>query len=679
MEDIRKERLMITIISIACLGNITESIIAGWEFWMPPVLAVGMILIWWLHLTQTPEERFRIGIYFVCASLQAFYHGIHPISLFDAAVVILILMATFTITDRLFYLNLILLEYAAIMSIQFFLIYRDPKVFVDTIMIVRLVLHIGITLLMYFFCRLTVSFRLSANEKLDRWREAVNANSHDMEDFLSNISHELRTPVNVINGMTTLLQENSDREELNTIREAGIRLSHQIEDIQDYTELKRGELLLEEENYMCISLINDVVSTYNAVNRKKELELIVDLDPGTPTMFTGDVKKLHKIFRHLLNNALKFTKTGGIYIRVFADRQEYGANLIIEVTDTGIGMTRAGMAQVSKGMYQANKQRNRSTGGIGIGLPIVYGFVHKMGGFVRINSIKGTGTTVHISVPQQVADPSPCLAVSDDLEGDVLFYLKPDKHPDPQVREFYKELAVNLATGLGVPLYSAGDQKELLRLAEELRVSYLFLGQEEYEGEREVLDRLSGSGIRVVVSADRSFTASPGIIVMPRPMYGLPIVRILNNGAEIPGYEEERKKALRFTGVSALIVDDEPANLIVASGLLKGYKMYADTAESGKEAIEKFEKNDYDVIFMDHMMPEMDGVEAMKRIRQAALESKRTPLIVALTANALSGAREMFIREGFDGFIAKPIDIAEFERVMKKILPESAISYEGRA
>nr|MCR4850035.1 response regulator [Lachnospiraceae bacterium] len=156
-----------------------------------------------------------------------------------------------------------------------------------------------------------------------------------------------------------------------------------------------------------------------------------------------------------------------------------------------------------------------------------------------------------------------------------------------------------------------------------------------------------------------------------------PVVRILNGEEE--GNTGEETGKLRFTGVSALIVDDEPMNLVVASGLLKEYKMFADTAESGKEAIEKYRNGEYDIIFMDHMMPEMDGVEAMKRIRQVGDESGRTPIVIALTANALSGAKEMFMREGFDGFIAKPIDIAEFERVVKRVLPEEMIKIEGRS
>ncbi len=118
-------------------------------------------------------------------------------------------------------------------------------------------------------------------------------------------------------------------------------------------------------------------------------------------------------------------------------------------------------------------------------------------------------------------------------------------------------------------------------------------------------------------------------------------------------------------------------NLVVATGLFKEYKMIIDTADSGIEAIDKFDRNDYDVIFMDHMMPQMDGVEAMKRIRSAADRSGKTVAIVALTANAVSGAKEMFLREGFDGFISKPIIISDFERVMQRIVIEGKAGNRG--
>jgi CheY-like chemotaxis protein len=133
---------------------------------------------------------------------------------------------------------------------------------------------------------------------------------------------------------------------------------------------------------------------------------------------------------------------------------------------------------------------------------------------------------------------------------------------------------------------------------------------------------------------------------------------------------------MRCDGVKALVVDDEPMNLNVAKGIFKRYGMEVSTANSGEEAIEMCRTEDYELIFMDHMMPGMDGVEAMKRIRYDAGKNRRDFSIIALTANALSTAREMFIAEGFDGFVSKPIELIELERVLKKVLPKSLITYE---
>ncbi len=679
VNDSTKERLVLFIINMASFGCMAESFFGGWEFWVPPLLLLGIVVLWWLHLAQKTDPRVRADLYFTYAGLMTFYHGVHRDSFFDVAIICMLLVVTFAVLDRTLLLHLVVLEYAALTLIQIFILHRGSDVLHDPVSAMRLILHAGTFFCMYFLCRMAVASRIASNARVETWKQAVMENDHDMEDFLSNISHELRTPVNVVNGMTTLLQKESDREELSAIRGAGIRLSHHIEDIQDYTELKRGELILEEENYMCVSLINDVVTLFKGSDQVDKLELIVDLDPETPTMLRGDIKKLHKLFRHLLGNAMKFTKRGGIYIKVFAEPQEYGVNLTIEVSDTGIGMTRADMARVSGGMYQANKKRNRSTGGIGIGLPIVYGLVHKMGGFVNIKSVKGKGTTVRLSIPQEVVDHTPCLSVQESTSGEVVFYISPEKYKVPELREYSKAMAVNLARGLKRQLYSASDRRELERLRENLHIGFVFTGQEEYEADQALLDQLAGQGIRIIVYANGALRVAPanGVLVMPKPLYGFPVVRILNGETEFVGYAESGQEKPHFDGIRALIVDDEPMNLVVATGLFKDYRMIPDTAESGQEAIDKYSSGEYDVIFMDHMMPEMDGVEAMKRIRQAALSSGRSPVIIALTANALSGAREMFLREGFDGFIAKPIDTAEFERVMKRVLPEEPEVHNG--
>ncbi len=680
MNDIRKERLVISIVTLASISCIIQNFFGAWEFWVPGVVVIGGLAMWWIHLTQRMDQNARITMYFVFSAFLLFYHGIHDTSLFDISVSAVLFISVFAIADRIVLLNLVLIEYLILMAIQFYYLLQSDGDDLDAFSTMRVVYHIGTVIVMYIFSRLAISSRAREHDRIEKWKASVADNDRDMEDFLSNVSHELRTPVNVISGMTALMKKKSDADELTSIQDAGLRLAYQIEDIQDYTEIKRGELALENENYMCISLINDIVAHYNAAYRDSDLELVIDLSPETPTMLNGDIRKLHKIFRHLLDNAMKFTHKGGVLIRIFTESRDYGVNLMIEIKDTGVGMTRADMARVSKGMYQANKKRNRSTGGIGIGLPIVYGFVHKMDGFVMIHSQKNSGTTVRITIPQTVVDPLPCLTIKEEVKNGMVFYIRPDKYQVPEVRDFYRTMAVNLATGLKTKLYSAGDVRELEHLIKDYEITHVFTGMEEYDADRDYLDGLSKHGIRVVVSSESGFKVTPdsGVLVMPKPLYAFPVVRILNGEEGITGFANSEEKKVRFTGVSALIVDDEPMNLVVASGLLREYRMFADTAESGKEAIKKYEEGDYDVIFMDHMMPEMDGVETMKHIRDIASETDKNPIIIALTANALSGAREMFMQEGFDGFIAKPIDIGLFERVMKNLLPDEMIHYEGR-
>ncbi len=683
MERIKIDRRILLVETLGAVAFIAETIALKWEFWAIPLIALGILSLWYIHVTQRLTAEFRLVLYFIFAVVQVFFHGVHETSTFDIAVVSMLFMITFSLVDKIYILNVILVEYVLLVVIQVYIHYGMDLSEIDNLYISRFFLHIGAFICMYIFSRISVVNRNRDKNKLEKREQEIEAYDTDVEDFLSNVSHELRTPVNVVNGMTTLFLKTGKSREVEAIQTAGTRLQYQIEDIQDYTEIKRGELALEEEKYMSTSLINDVVANFNMNDRHNELDLVVDLVPDVPSMMKGDIRKIHKLFRHLLDNAIKFTREGGVYIRVFVVPREYGVNLAIEVTDTGIGMTRDEIAHVSKGMYQANKKRNRSTGGIGIGLAIVYGFVHKMGGFVKIESRKGEGTTVRLSIPQTIINPMPCLMVAPDFGSDVVFFVKPEKYAVPQLREFYKAMAVDLATGLKIRLFSASDSRELRHLVKEHKVSHIFTGQEEYESEGVLLEEFAESGVIVTVAVSPGYKLPEGsrIDILPKPMYGFPIVKTLNKGSGFHGVEDEEKKGkVTFPGIKTLVVDDEPMNLVVATGIFKDYKMDTETAESGKDAINKYIISDfsYDLIFMDHMMPEMDGVETMQRLKNVASDHGRHPIIVALTANALSGAREMFLKEGFDGFIAKPINITDFERVMKRVLPESRIHYEGR-
>ena len=679
MNDIRKERLVIALILIAQAGFITETLLSGWELWMVFLIALGMFAMLWIHFSQKLKTDHRVAVYFTLAAVSVFFVGTHENAFVNPAVLVALLMIAFSLFDRVLYLNISLILYVLIILYRFITIHFSGGS-LDGHSVGEIIAHLATLISIYVLCRISITDRNLKQEEVDLYKGDIDKEHEDVGDFMSNVSHELRTPVNVINGMTAVISKDVDRKELKSIREACIRLTHQIDDIQDYTEVRRNEILLTENDYMCDSLVNDAVTYFRSIENKNGLELIVDLEPGTPAVLKGDIEKLHKILRLLLDNALKFTKKGGVCLKILSEPQEYGINLIIEVKDTGIGMNRGQIAMLSKGMYQANKKRTRSTGGIGLGFSIVFGFVRKMGGFVRIDSEKGQGTTVHLSIPQKVVDKNPCLSIDRDKVSDILYFIRNGKTEVPKMREYKRDMSATLAAGLGLKMYATGDIKEFSQLMDELNVSHVFTGKVEYEAEKEVFDNVAKEKCHVIVTTDddHSKLSENGVLFVPKPLYGSAIVRIVNGEYEdgVRGYINSGK--LSFDGIRALIVDDEPMNLVVATGIFKEYGLDLDTAESGSEAVKKYTDGDYDIVFMDHMMPEMDGVEAMKIIRKVASENNRNPVILALTANVLSGAREMFMKEGFDGFIAKPIDIGEFERVMKSVLPEEMIHYEGR-
>ena len=676
------EKFVAFVNTVGAIGLLVETIVMGWEFWVPVVILAGIAALWAVNLSDKIDPNVRRVFYFDFAVLLLFYHGVHKTSFFDITVCVLLVMVTYSVLNSVTMLNLLLLEFFGLLFIHFINLPGGNPLVYDRLNISRILLHIGVVLLVYYACVRSVGERLDDEEERRIQSDRVRATETGMEDFLSNISHELRTPVNVVNGMSDLLIKKGVAEEADSIKKAGLRLADQIEDIQDYTECKRNRVFVEEDDYMSTSLINDVVTTFRLADKAEGLELVVDLSPTVPERMRGDIRKLHKIFRHLLENAVKFTKNGGICLRMFTRKTDYGVNLCIEMTDTGIGMDRMAIRAVSEGMYQENKKRNRSSGGIGLGLFIVYGFAHRMGGFVKIESDRGIGTTVRVTIPQKVVDPEPCLKLEETFEGAVLFHVKPDKYKVPRLRDFYRNMASNLASGIHVPLYSAETVYEVERLKEKLNVTHVFMGQEEYEENRGYFEELAKEDIVVAVSAGPGIRTAEGskVMLMPKPLYAYPIIKILNEGREAKNFDccENMEKPV-FRGVKALIVDDEPMNLVVATSLFREYEMIIDTAGSGMEAIKKFRSSDFDLIFMDHMMPEMDGVEAMRRIRESASDLRKEIRIIALTANAVSGAREMFIKEGFDGFIAKPINTADFERVVLRVLAGRASGKGGES
>ena len=670
---LRAHNVVVVIITITCIGAILESISQGWELWVIPLIAGGIIACWVIHINGYGETRFRENFFMIFSMMVAFFHGVHITSFYDIIIISALLMITASVMGRKRFLPIILVQFFLIMSGQLIYGLATHVLELNPLNISRILLHIVVEISIYRALQEILRNMIRIEGDIESIKDTEEDVKKGMEDFLANISHELRTPVNVINGMSTLILKRRPRADVQAIRDAGIRLSRQIEDIQDYSEIERGDAVLEEEKYMITSILSDIASSYEVLKQNKNLEFTIDLEPSVPAVLKGDSKKIKKIITHLVDNGFKFTKKGGVLLRVSGIKRDYGINLTIEVMDTGIGMSETVRDRVATGSYQADKKRNRSTGGIGLGLSIVYGFTRLMKGFVSIESNTNEGTVVRVSIVQEIVDPAPCIAVDSDRFLGVAFHVTPERLSDFRVAGAYEMLAVNLAAGLRLNTYSAPSLKELKKLMKTGKITHVFMGIPEYEQEPEYFEELAANGVSVAVYVNPGYIPSKKsrMIILPKPVYGYTVAKVLNGETEVSSFiKGGEHKALNLEGLRALIVDDEPMNLVVATGLFKEYKMVVDTAGSGKEALAMYELGEYDIVFMDHMMPEMDGVEAMKKLRIIADQRARKLIIIALTANAVSGAREMFLREGFDGFISKPININDFERVMNRVLSD---------
>lgn len=682
MNDQEKQRaahllilLCYTIFSCVLIG---ETLLLGWETWVVLLLPVGVIICWTLHIRNRLPEAVRLNIYSVSMMVVFFFYGIHETSMFDLAPVIIILMILYSSTEEYGTIKICMFTYYLTMAYDFFLV-MDNYTEETSLFVTRLLLHF---MLVYMAGRLLktlaqrqVKERKAAEDMITQLEE-INQRT---EDFLANVSHELRTPINAVTGISLVMLKNEEdpekKKDIFTIQMAGQRLFGQIEDILDYTEIDNEKIIVSEETYMISSIVNDVINENQMQEREYMPELIFDLDAAMPAAFLGDGKKIKKILRHLVNNAVKFTKRGGVYVRIRALRKDYGANLCITVSDTGEGISGEELDKITERFYQTDGGRSRKAGGLGLGLPIVAGMVSCMEGFMQIKSETGKGTVVSASIPQKVADDKPMIALNNREHLCLACYLKMEKYETPEVRDYYNETIVHMIESLDVSMHRVFCMDELKSLVAVCRITHLFIGSEEYEENREWFEKLAGE-VRVIVVADRNFVPMPGTRtkLLKKPFYSLTIANMLNAESEQDEIRFAEKRMI-CPNVKILAVDDEPMNLMVAEGIFRQYEMQVKTVYSGMEALELCEKEEFDLIFLDHMMPGMDGVETLKRLRSFFAETGKSAMVIAFTANAVSGAREMFYREGFDGFVSKPIEMVELERVLRNVLPDSRIRF----
>ncbi len=662
-----------TLFSVILIG---ESILMGWEKWAMVLIVFGVTLGWVAHIRRWMTDYVRLWMYSLLMMATYFFYGIHLTSTFDIALVISVVIMLYTMTG---YRSLVLL-----CQVSFFVtfaygllnVYHSGTV-IDPLLVSRSMLHIGMVLMVGWVSRTIIDKwnKVTGNsaEEIKLLKEQTDRLNH----FLANVSHEIRTPINAVMGLSSVLEKENlppqISENVYAISQAGHRVAEQMGDILDYTEIDMNKLSVTHEVYMISSLINDVLTQLNFAD-EFGLGLIVDMEARIPAELVGDAEKIKKILWHLITNGYKFTKEGGVYVHIYPIKREYGINLILEVKDTGVGIAEDEMDHIYDGFYQSDSGHTRTVGGLGLGLSIVNGFVKAMSGVMTVESVEGEGTTVRVSLPQKVEDPEPCLSIRERENCSVAGFLGFMTTGHASVREYYMEMIAHLVTGLAVPFQRVQSIAELDKLVATSHISHLFVGTGEYLENREYIDALKDS-MNVAVVMDRGFTGeiSQGLTPLPKPFYGGQVANFLNHAFDEGVFHTAEKMVC--PGLNVLVVDDEPMNLLVARGIFEAYEMTVSTASGGEESIRMCEDNDYDVVFMDHMMPGMDGVEAMKKIKAHALKSGKEIIVIALTANAISSAKEMFLSEGFDGFVPKPIELSDLERVLKRELPKTAVEY----
>ncbi len=653
----------------------------GWPIW----LILGTDATWLcsllVHIARYRDYQFRA--YFTACLMQV---NIMLWSMYMAnlhiTIPMLLLMAVVLVLYGIPQIIYIAASAATFLNIYHILIRKTVDFSTEDMVIQTMLEVFAVYFVQYVMCYINKK-QIEDGEKQKQALETIKAVERSRDDFLANVSHEIRTPVNTICGMSEIVL----REELNpglradifSIQTAGRSLLSLVSDVLDFTELQSGKMALAEESYNITSTLNDIINMSMARISEKKLELVVDCHAGIPSGLLGDEQKIRRVIMNLVNNALKFTVEGCVTIAIYARETEYGINLVVSVRDTGIGIKEENQEKLFSSFNQVDTRRNRQEGGIGLGLAVSQAMVDIMGGFIKVSSEYGRGTEVQFVVPQKVVDSAPIVHLRHRERLNVAIYIDMDRFDRPDVRAEYGRVIYRIIGQLKVKCRICQNLAELKRRTGRERYTHIFISIEEYEEDREYFDTLSKE-LKLIAVIERTNDArivNPRILRLYKPFFILPVVMILNDEKLIQGMDTDFYSKGKFIApeTSVLVVDDNLMNIRVLEGLLAPYKIKVSMATSGAEALEKIESMDYDVIFMDHMMPEMDGIETLHRIRQKQGNYYKKIPIIAVTANAVGGMREVFLSEGFQDFMAKPIEGSVMGRILRRNLPQEKLIY----
>jgi len=500
--------------------------------------------------------------------------------------------------------------------------------------------------------------------------DKANQASRSKSNFLAKMSHEIRTPMNAIIGMTELaLRENeldAARKHFLTVKQAGNNLLSIINDILDFSKIETGKVEIIPAVYSLASLINDVVSIIRMRAVDSQLRFAVNLDSKIPNELIGDEIRIRQILLNLLSNAIKYTEKGFVSFNVAGDITDDNTfNLVVEVTDSGRGIREDDIKILFNEYTQFDLDKSKGIEGTGLGLAITQRIVKAMRGDISVKSEYGKGSTFIVTIPQKIHANEAVAFVMNPDEKSVLVYER---------REIYANSIIFSIKSLGVDCTPISNDSELLEKMTSTAYSFIFISFALFTKNKNTITKF-GENTKIVVLTDfGEAIPDKNLSVLAMPAHSISIADILNGVSDSFSYNESNELIVRVTAPDAkvLVVDDINTNLKVAEGLLLPYKMQVNLCNSGLAALEALKSTRYDLVFMDHKMPVMDGIEATAHIREMGGRDPyfNTVPVIALTANAVSGTKEMFLENGFNDFLSKPIDTVMLNAILEKWIPK---------